>query len=762
MKKIIYLFTLLLVFNFGYGQTTLAKEDIAIIGVNTDNEDFTFLLRTDITAGTTIYFSDNEVNAAGTGLNDDNEGVVLFTALTAYNCGTVLSFVANSSEFTVIDNTFQLANNSGEVVLAFQGYNPVTLEWTTFLHANTDPAINLPAGFTAADIVDGTFDNREYNGNRSNPSWAELNNITNYHQSNNYASVTLNTTAFSCSPCPTTTTWTGTWSNGLPNDLTKNVVINSNYNTTTGDIMACILTVDAGATLTIGNNSFAEVEHDVTNNGTIVVETQGNFVQNDDAGIFTNNGTSIVNKQTASKADWFYYTYWSSPVTGETIGSVFPDVDGDRRFWFNAANFVDTDGDDIDDNGDDWQPAYAADAMIPGVGYAATESRFFFGGSGTASFEGQFNTGDIDVSITLNGANPGINWNFIGNPYPSAVDFDAFHAANATVVDGAAYFWSQFTPHAESNPGNEQSNFSKNDYATYTVGSGGVAGASGVTPTQYIPSAQGFFIPALTTGTATFTNAMRMADGTSNSLFFKGSNKSKSSNIANRLWLNLTTENGVFGQILLAYVEGATNGNDGLSYDAPKLVSEDYAAILYSKMDASPMKYVIQGKDINRLNEDEIIKLGFSSTIEDNTAYKLSIAQFEGDFLSSNPIYIKDNFLNELHDLSTSDYTFNSEDGTFNDRFEIVFSNKVLSTNEFDIEPNSLRILEIDDNHVQFTTSSPIKTIKIFDLLGRQLYELNGNSNQETYNLSSLDNTIFIAKAELLNGATITKKAIKK
>jgi hypothetical protein len=400
--------------------------------------------------------------------------------------------------------------------------------------------------------------------------------------------------------------------------------------------------------------------------------------------------------------------------------------------------------------------------MIPGVGYATTESRFFFGGSGTASFEGPFNTGNVDVNITLNAANTGINWNFIGNPYPSAVNFDAFYAANSAVVDGAAYFWSQATPHAESNPGNEQSNFSKNDYATYTVGSGGVAGASGVIPNQYIPSAQGFFIPALTAGTATFTNAMRMADGTSNLQFFKGSNKTKSSNVANRLWLNLTTENGVFGQILLAYVEEATNGNDGLSYDAPKLVGEDYAAILYSKMDASPMRYVIQGKDIYSLNEDEIIKLGFSTTINVFTEYKLSIAQFEGDFLSNNPIYLKDNALNTLYNLSNSDYTFTSDVGEFNDRFEIVFSDKVLSTEAFEREANSLKILETDNNHVQFTTTSPIKTIKIFDLLGRQLYAFEGNSNQEIYNLSSLKRTIFIAKVELLNGVTITKKAFKK
>jgi hypothetical protein len=45
------------------------------------------------------------------------------------------------------------------------------------------------------------------------------------------------------------------------------------------------------------------------------------------------------------------------------------------------------------------------------------------------------------------------------------------------------------------------------------------------------------------------------------------------------------------------------------------------------------------------------------------TLYKLSIAQLKGDFLTSNPIYLKDNFLNKIHNLETSDYSFTSEVG---------------------------------------------------------------------------------------------------
>ncbi|WP_298497445.1 T9SS type A sorting domain-containing protein [uncultured Algibacter sp.] len=563
--------------------------------------------------------------------------------------------------------------------------------------------------------------------------------------------------------CTSVSTWDGTSWDTVPT-LTAVAVIDGNFNANLANsFSACSLQINAGNTLTVSNGGFIDIEYDITNNGTILVETEGNFVQNDDAGTFTNNGISRVTKQTASKADWFYYTYWSSPVADETIGSVFPDVDGDRRFSFNAANFVDTNGDDIDDNGDDWQAAGAGDTMIPGVGYAATEARLFLGGSGTATFEGTFNTGDINTTIAINPANTGINWNFIGNPYPSAIDFDAFYTANSSVVDGTAYFWSQATPHAESNPGSEQSNFSKNDYAMYASGSGGgTAGASGVTPTQYIPSGQGFFIAGLTPGTATFTNAMRMADNSSNNLFFKNSKSKKITNNANRIWINLTSDNGVFNQILLAYVDGATSGIDGLAYDAPRLLTEDYYTTLYSTIESSNKKYAIQGKSINNLDESEIVKLGFATNINDATLYKLSIAQFEGDFLSSNSVYLKDNLLNIVHNLTDSDYTFTSETGEFNDRFEIRFNATSLSTVDLESNTNTLKIVELNDDNVQFTASKNIETIRIYDLLGRQLYQFEGKNTSETYRLSSLSGSIYIAEVTLLNGVTITKKAFKK
>jgi hypothetical protein len=284
----------------------------------------------------------------------------------------------------------------------------------------------------------------------------------------------------------------------------------------------------------------------------------------------------------------------------------------------------------------------------------------------------------------------------------------------------------------------------------------------------YIPSGQAFLVnfsdnyPS-NTGTVIFNNAMRTKNISNSNLLFKGSNK-KTKSVNNKLWINLTSDNGVFNQILIGYDEKATNNDDGAYFDAQKIVSPNTYAALYSKIENSSKKFVIQGKASASLNEDEIIQLGFSTKINVATLYKLSIAQLQGDFLTNTPIYLKDNLLNKTHDLSVSDYTFTSEVGEFNTRFEIVFSANSLTTEDAILDSKSLRIVALENDRVQFTVADnlSIKTVRIYDLLGRELYNLKGNSNSETYNLSNLNDAIYIAKVELSNGALITKKAVKR
>jgi hypothetical protein len=140
------------------------------------------------------------------------------------------------------------------------------------------------------------------------------------------------------------------------------------------------------------------------------------------------------------------------------------------------------------------------------------------------------------------------------------------------------------------------------------------------------------------------------------------------------------------------------------------------------------------------------------------------LAHIQGDFLNNHAIFLKDHLLNKVHCLSTSDYSFTSEVGEFNNRFEIAFSNQALSVEDALLNKNALTIVQLENDEVQFTATNNlnIKNVAIFDLLGRQLYQFTGNSIQETYKLSNLHNSVFVAKVTLSNGGVITKKAFKK
>ena len=600
-------------------------------------------------------------------------------------------------------------------------------------------------------------------------------------------------------PCATTVTWDGTnWS--APPDITTEAILNASYDTATdGGFSACSLTISNGTTLNIADNDSIEVENDlvVDAGGIITVQPYAAFIQNNDIGLLTNNGTISVAKDTAPLNNWYEYTYWSSPVSNATVGVALSDSDAGRRYIFNASQFNDEFAevgnnnatvlgqDDIDDEGDDWQWVNGATMMQSGIGYAATHSEAAFivpPGPFTPpqfryTFTGTFNNGVINVNVDRNDTTiADNNWNLIGNPYPSAIEIDAFMTQNmydattnpSGTLEGAIYFWSQNTNYALNANGNEALNFDTTDYAIYN-GMGPTMGGDGLTPNGFIPSGQGFFVSfsdssPTNSGTVVFNNAMRsLSLSPDNSQFFRNSNsKKKSTSSANKLWVNLTSDNGVFNQILLGYAEGATNNDDGAYYDARKIVAPKAFAALYSTIENTDKKFAIQGKATNSLNEEEIISLGFSTNIDVATLYKLSLAQIEGEFLTSNTVYLKDYLLNTLHNLSASDYTFTSEVGEFNERFEIVFNANALSIEDISTNANTLKIVELEDDRVQFTTSSSIKTVRIFDLLGRQLYAFKGQKNSETYTLSNLSSTIYIAKVELSNGATITKKAFKK
>ncbi|MFB9051830.1 choice-of-anchor D domain-containing protein [Formosa undariae] len=581
--------------------------------------------------------------------------------------------------------------------------------------------------------------------------------------------------------------WTNTgWQDNIGPSVNSFTVLNHDYNTVThGNMTTCGLYIPLGKSLIIDSESYAKVIDKLHVEGELIVKNKGSFVQENDSEII-NSGIITVEKETAVLNAWYEYTYWSSPVSNETFDPVFNN--SQRLYWYNSLNFVDIykeennnnaqalGQDDVDDNANDWQAIgdnteiKRTDNLIPGVAYAATHSELNFtpGAKYTYSFSGNFNNGTILTPVERNDeSHLDTNFNLIGNPYPSAIDVTAFfqanvHSINANgTLEGAIYLWSHDTPPSDTFNGNDVYNFSPSDYAIIN-GSGSVAAqeGTGTKPDNFIPSCQGFFIQfsdnyPTPTGHVIFNNDMRVTD--KNAQFFRTSE-------SNKLWINLTSDNGVFSQTLVSYISGAKDEYDGSFYDVDTQIAKDVPAKLYSTMPNSDKKFIIQGKALQSINADEKINLGLHLSIKVPTIYKISLDDFEGEFLTQNELFLEDTFLNTYHDLKTSSYTFTSEPGTFNNRFNLTFKSHSLNIETFD-KASQFQIIQLPTNDIIFNLDSEhiqMQSIEIYNILGQKIHHLKPHTNRDVLSAISLHHGTYIASVSCSNSVQFKRKFIKK
>ena len=559
------------------------------------------------------------------------------------------------------------------------------------------------------------------------------------------------------------TTWNGTvWTPTTP-DIDTIAIINDDYDTGDGtngqtSFDACSLIINPDNTLIVRSDDYVNVNFDVTNNGTFMIENNGSLVQIDDSGVNTGN----INMERKASVDNLDYVYWSSPVSNFDVNNI-----STTQYIYNwNPTFNNTNG-----TQGNWIPA--SGNMDSGVGYIVR---------GFGSQAAPVNPGDLNFTVDFLGVpfnglttvtvsrgidkdNIDDNWNLIGNPYPSAVDVFLFldHTPNKNALDGFVHFWTHGNdPIYTQDPFYYDfgSNYTATDYIAYNaVGAGNGPGNIS------IAAGQSFMVNMLNGTNSTddsastnieFNNSMRNK-AFDNSQFYRTTEPSYNAAERHRIWLDLVSETQGTNRILVGYVDGATMERDRM-YDAITSVSSNQ--YLYSLIDETP--FIIQGRSLP-FNDTDAIPLGVNIVEQGN--YHFAIAFIDGLFETDNQIiYLKDNELGFIHNLNEVPYSFTSDVGEFNNRFEIVFRDSFLSINEEEISANSVTIIEHQNGEVQFKVPNQyeIKKIEIIDLLGRTIYNLKGNSNSETYNLSNLSQATYIAKITLTNGQVISKKAVKR
>ena len=635
-------------------------------------------------------------------------------------------------------------------VVGTEGYpneNPLAYQW--LVSAPGDP------GWT--EITSTTNGSIYTNFNSATLNISNISNVLNYQY---YCQIRENTdSCYKASKAVKitdggSTTWNGAWSNGAPT-IDKLVIINADYNTSiNSSFSACSVVVNTGKTLTITADEYVKIQNDLTNNGTLIIENDGSLVQVNDDAVNTGN---ISYERITPPIISTDYTYWSSPVSPQTLYNVSPTTLAGMFYSY-------------DDTVQNWLQVASSNNMIEGKGYIIRGPEQPFQNPYTATFIGKPNNGVYSISgVDLDRSY------LLGNPYPSALDADTFLTNNAGVLDGTLYFWTHNTPIGPNvaDPGTGAYAYSGYDYASYNFTGGAGTGIGNTIPgtpptentankpTGKIASGQGFFASsktsALTGSSIIFNNSMRVGVGGitgNNTQFFKTKNtKEKTTKTIekHRIWLNMTNTQGAFKQTLVGYITDATNEYDsrfdGESFDANEFV--DFYSLNQDK------NLVIQGRALP-FNENDEVPLGFRTTIEG--PFTINIDQVDG-VLTNHAVFIEDKLTNTVFDLKTGNYTFNTVAGTFNDRFILRYTNKALSNKDFETLENQVLV---SNKNKQIKVNSAVETIDkvtVYDLLGRQLFKKEKvNSNELTLtNLVSSQQTLLV-KVSLQNGQTVTKK----
>jgi hypothetical protein len=274
------------------------------------------------------------------------------------------------------------------------------------------------------------------------------------------------------------------------------------------------LTVGAASAVTTGPVSILSTGG-VVLNGNLAIGTNQAFTLLSDA-----NGTAYVVNNGAAMASGRAtvqryiapslnagpgYRHYSTPVSGNTVDdfsttSYTPVINSSYNtsatppsvtpfpniFIYDQARLSLTNTSPEFDKGFQ-SPTALSDRLTPTSGYTVN-----IPASALVDFTGTLNSGNYARSGLMRGPQATAGWQLLGNPYPSAIDYDIVRA-NSSGIEAALYVFKSNGQYTGS-------------YTSY------VNGQSTNTATNVLPIAQGFFVRVAPgqMGSVTFTNSSRL------------------------------------------------------------------------------------------------------------------------------------------------------------------------------------------------------------------------------------------------------------
>ncbi|MFD2038132.1 T9SS type A sorting domain-containing protein [Flavobacterium artemisiae] len=523
-----------------------------------------------------------------------------------------------------------------------------------------------------------------------------------------------------------------------------------------------------------------------------------------------NSGTGTVSVYQEGTSDNFEYNYWCSPVgaaSGAAGGSNFGiallnrpvnstdavsavilpagSYNGTALPLSIASNWIYK----LTNAGSysQWSFVGAASSMAPGEGFtmkgtsgsdtADPEATGVVNNNGAGrqryDFRGRPNDGNILVSVGTGNAAT-----LTGNPYPSALDLNAFlmDPSNSSCTR-VAYFWEQ-----DKTVDSHYLSAYRGGYGTYSPGSLGSNGiyvpatfnsynsdgslnttgtSSGLAiERRYSPIGQGFLINGNTNGQVTIKNSHRVfyKEGGALSQFAKNSKNTEAGKMQenteiSHIKINTIINSAFTRQLALAFMPDATDAVDpGL--DALNMDEALPADVSFWLENAS---YVIQG-----VNFDPSKKIPLAVHADKACTLKFYIPETV-DFDASQNVYLLDELDSSYHDIKNGSYQVGVAAGIYNDRFKIAFNSQTLGT------PGALRSsLAIYQENESRTLKAlnpgrlKFRSFNLYDMTGKTVLHKKGLPQEEVYSFSTaaLSSGVYIAVFLTEENEKITQKII--
>ncbi|MFV8340729.1 T9SS type A sorting domain-containing protein [Flavobacterium sp. LB3P21] len=381
-------------------------------------------------------------------------------------------------------------------------------------------------------------------------------------------------------------------------------------------------------------------------------------------------------------------------------------------------------------------------------------------------FRGKPNDGTINIPVLLG------EWTLTGNPYPSALNLQAF-LIGETNCDGTAYFWEQ-----DKTVNSHYIADYKGGYATYSAatniytpaifysydGSGNqispITSPGNMYERKYAPIGQGFMIVGSTNANVQMKNNYRVyvKEGDDNSSQFEKSANDKTTTkigVTPQIRFNTLLDNGPISQMVLAFDPSSTDGVDR-AMDAAS--PNDGPANNYFVIKDN--EYII---NIMPFDIDKKIPVGFRNYAQAN--YKITVNQMLNIPEVTN-VYLHDKVTNVYYDIKNSLFDVTLPVGTNNTQYEITFKNGTLGVN--DLVNKSSFIVRQDNTIKKLIISNPfqkeIDSFGLYDVMGRLvlLKSQLGTDSSYTFSTSNLSDGIYIVKLITTDKSEMGMKIIVK